>query len=157
MAQGKICGGCGNILDPKGCHAQCCAPGESTKGHNMVRGSLATIFSEVDPSTEQEVVGLIADHPSLRPADILTQAAHARMITAVDTMVASPHSSRAGADATEEGKREHPRKNDHILEDLAKEGIQYQPAVFSTYGRMHRCQKYAPKNSAQVGPKRRHR
>ena len=116
----------------------------------------STIFSEVDPSTEQEVVGLVADYPNLRPADILTQAAHSRMITAVDTMVASPHSSRAGADATEEGKREKMRKHDHMLEDLAKEGIQYQPVAFSTCGRMHIDVKHMLKE-AQDGPQRRHR
>ena len=59
------------------------------------------------------------------------------MSTAVDTMVVSPHSSRAGADATEEGKRDKLRKHDHVLDDLAKDGILYKPAVFSTYGRMH--------------------
>ena len=110
---------------------------------------MATIFSEVDNTTEQEVVGLVADYPSLRPADILTQAAHPRMTTAVDTMVVSPHSSRAGADATEEGKREKLRKYNHVLQDLERDGIVYKPAVFSTYGRMHPDVKHMLREAAR--------
>ena len=41
------------------------------------------------------------------------------------------------------------RKYDHVLEDLAKDGIQYQPAVFSTYGRMHIDVKHMLKEAAR--------
>ena len=133
-----ICGACGkHVLDRQAYHALCCAKGDSTRGHYRVRDALLVPFAAADPATACEVPGLVPSHPQLRPADILTRAAHPRLDTAVDVVVKSPSATGAGQDCTEAGKRE---KLDHyanVLHELEQQGIRYSPAVFSAFGRRH--------------------
>ena len=134
----RVCRACGErVLDQQGYHALCCAKGESTKGHYRVRDELAAAFAEADPTVACEVSGLAPSRPELRPADVLTWAAHPSKAVAVDVMVKAPNATGAGHDCTEAGKRE---KLDHygdILGELERQGIVYAPAVFSAYGRRH--------------------
>ena len=134
----RICGACGEqTLDPQCYHALCCAQGESTRGHNLVRDVLAETFALADPTTDKEVAGLVPDKPDLRPADILTQAAHATLTTAVDVTVRCPYAAGSGDDCAEKGKAD---KLDHyrsVLEQLNHQGIRYAPAVFTSFGRRH--------------------
>ena len=75
--------------------------------------------------------------PTWRPADILTLAAHPRQTTAVDVMVKSPNATGAGLDCTEAGKREKLDRYSSVLGELERQGITYEPAVFSAFGRRH--------------------
>jgi len=103
----------------------------------LVRDVLAETFALADPTTEKEVAGLVPDKPDLRPADILTQAAHATLTTAVDVTVRCPYAAGSGDDCAEKGKAD---KLDHYrsaLEQLSAQGIRYAPAVFTSFGRRH--------------------
>jgi len=97
---------------------------------------LAQAFREADPGTEKEVAGLVPSDPDLRPADILTRAAHAARNMAVDVMVKAPTGSVA-EDGAESGKRNKLARYGHILPELEAQGIRYAPAVFTSYGREH--------------------
>jgi hypothetical protein len=133
-----LCGACGeHVLDKQAYHALCCAKGESTRGHNRVRNAMHLGFAAADASSACEVQGLVPSHPTLRPADILTQAAHPRLTAAVDVMVKSPNAGGAGHDCTEAGKREKLDNYRDILDELEAQVIRYMPAVFSSYGRRH--------------------
>ncbi len=125
------------VLDTACVHALCCAPGESTRGHNRTRDSALQLVSAADPSAEVEVPGLIPDRPTLRPADIFTMAAIPGCQAALDIGICSPDACGAGADCCEsmfQNKLE--TYGDH-LEDLASRGIRYKPLVFSCFGRPH--------------------
>ena len=84
-----------------------------------------------------ETPGLIPFAPTLRPADILTNAAHSAWQSAVDVMVKAPATVGYGVDVTEVGKQEELQHYGPHLQELEEEGIRYQPAVFSAYGRFH--------------------
>ena len=137
-AMEMICGACGqHVVDKQGYHALCCAKGDSARGHYRVGDALLGAFASADTTAACEVPGLVPSQPGLRPADILTLAAHPRLAMAVDVMVKSPNATGAGHDCTEAGKRE---KLDHyrnILPELEAQGIWYAPAVFSAFGRRH--------------------
>ena len=94
-------------------------------------------FLAGDAATATETPGLIPSAPSLRPADILAGAANPSWQSAVDVMVKAPATVGYGVDVTEVGKREKLKKYSAYLDELEAEGIQYQPAVFSAYGRFH--------------------
>ena len=134
----RLCAACGErVLDRQGYRALCCARGESTKGHYRVRDALVAPFAAADATTACEVPGLVPSAPELRPADILTQAAHPSLTSAVDVMVKSPNATGAGLDCTEAGKREKLERYAAVLPELEAQGIRYAPAVFSAYGRRH--------------------
>eukprot|EP00973_Karenia_brevis_P053068 7377701-Karenia_brevis.AAC.1 len=83
IATEQLCAACGEHMMDKQCyHAHCCAQGESTSGHYRVRDALAIPFSAGDSTKACEVEGLVPSQPSIRPADILTLAAHPRLATA---------------------------------------------------------------------------
>ena len=133
-----VCGACGErILDRKCCHALCCAKAESTRGHYTVRDAMVAPFLAGDSSTSLETPGLIPSAPSLRPADILTGSAHPTWQSAVDVMIKAPATVGYGVDVTEVGKQEKLQRYGPYLDELEDEGIRYQPAVFSSYGRFH--------------------
>ena len=138
LSSARVCAACGeNVLDTLGYHALCCAKAESTKGHYAVRNALAKAFVAGDPATELETEGLIPSAPTLRPADILTQAGHPHKIMAVDVMVKCPYATAAGHDCAENGKREKINRYAAFAPELDRQGIWYAPAVFSSFGRRH--------------------
>ena len=94
-------------------------------------------FSVSDPGAALEVAGLVPSAPTLRPADILTVAAHETSLVAVDVGVTAPHRLNAGLDCTETMKQEKLRKYELHLPELQQQGIFYKPATFSTFGRRH--------------------
>ena len=79
-------------------HAFCCAPAESTKGHNAARDELLSFTRVADPNAEPEVLGLIDAAPDWRPADILTTAAREGITSALDVGICSPNAVNAGSD-----------------------------------------------------------
>jgi len=133
-----MCRSCGeHILDNQCFHALCCSKAESTRGHNRVRNVLHAGFSVNDPGAALEVEGLIPEAPELRPADILTTAAHENSEVAVDVGIKAPHSLDAGLDCTETMKQDKVRKYEIHLPSLEAQGILYRPAIISCYGRRH--------------------
>jgi len=61
-----LCQSCGRVMmQPDASHALCCAPGQSTQGHNDVRDVTLEFTRLADASAEPEVVGLIASAPGL--------------------------------------------------------------------------------------------
>ena len=124
LVGGRVCGACGeHILDAQATHALCCARGESTRGHNMVRDTLLEAFADAggcraDPVTAHLETSGCAD-------------------SALVVMVKCPNATGAGRDCTEQGKREKLLRYENVLHELADQGIRYAPAVFSTFGRRH--------------------
>ncbi|CAK0836790.1 unnamed protein product, partial [Prorocentrum cordatum] len=115
----RLCAACGErVLDPQGYHALCCVRGESTRGYYCVRDAPAAPFAAADATTACEVPGLVPSAPELRPADVLTQAAHPRLTSAVDVLVKSPNATGAGFDCTEAGKREKLERYASVLPEL---------------------------------------
>ena len=136
MAQERACAGCGSSVSPTDAsHALLCAPADSTRGHNELRDELAAILRSVDPGTETEVQGLVPSAPSLRPADILTRAAHSTLDTAIDVTIKAPHACGAGGDCVDAGRREKMTKYGPILPELRQQGIRYVPVAVSCFGR----------------------
>ena len=80
-------------------HALLCP--NSVSGHNAVRDHVHAAACACDPCAEIEALGLIASHPTLRPADILTSAALPSRSAALEVGVASPDDAGAGADCIE--------------------------------------------------------
>ena len=80
---------------------------------------------------------MIPSAPSLRPADILSRAAHHTLDSAIDIMIKAPHSCGAGSDCVEAGKSEKLDKYAGHLGELEQQGIRFAPAVFSCFGRRH--------------------
>ncbi len=133
-----VCRSCGeSILDSQCFHALCCSMAESTRGHNNVRNMMHAGFSVSDPGAALEVAGLVPSAPDLRPADILTVAAHETACVAVDVGIKAPHSLDAGLDCTETMKQDKIRKYEVHLPELERQGIYYKPATFSSFGRRH--------------------
>jgi len=142
--------GCGGPAEPVQCsccgvatlqcsseHALHCAAGESTRCHNDVRDTLHAIAKTTDSQAELEPEGLIASHPRLRPADVLTGAFHHGRLAAVDVGVISPTAAGAGLDCV---VTMHNRKlaaaAAHQAE-LSATGVEYQPFAVSCWGRLH--------------------
>ena len=118
-------------------HASCCAPGESTRGHNDVRDNLHDLALLADATAEKETLGLLETAPGDRPADILTSAVSPGWVSCLDVGVASPDSRRAGRDCTEAMRL---RKRDRYavhLAAMAEERLEYKPVVWSCWGREH--------------------
>ena len=74
---------------------RCAARGASTRGHNRVRDTLLGLASLADSASVIEPKGLTPSHPTLRPADVLTSAAFARL-AALDVGMACPDSAGSG-------------------------------------------------------------
>ncbi|CAK0833355.1 unnamed protein product, partial [Prorocentrum cordatum] len=101
------CACCGGELDRECRHALRCAPGAITRGHNKVRDSLLGLASLSDNAAAVEVPGLVPSHSAL-----LTGAG------ACAAMVAEKRGKCA-----------------HVLPELADEGIEYWPLIWSCWGR----------------------
>ena len=128
---------CKCSLDPQCTHALCCAPGESTRGHNRVRDSALVLVHAADSSAAAEVPGIIPEAPALRPADIFSAVALPGHQAALDFGIVSPDASGSGDDCYESMYQ---RKLDNYaehLDSLRRRGIIYIPLVFSCFGRAH--------------------
>ncbi|CAE8635350.1 unnamed protein product [Polarella glacialis] len=132
-----LCRACRRVLDPGGSHALCCAPGESTRGHNDVRDAVFDLVHLADATAEKEVLGLLEAAPGLRPADILTSAASPGLTSALDVGIASPDAAHAGADCAEAMRVRKRAVYSRFLPALEAEGIEYRPLVWSCWGREH--------------------
>ena len=73
----------------------------------------------------------------MRPADILTGGVHPTLTVAVDIGVKAPHAADAGESPMEEMRRDKFDKYEIHLPDFQRQGIAYEPAIFSCYGRWH--------------------
>jgi hypothetical protein len=88
-----------------------------------------------DPSTELEAGGLIPG-TRLRPADVLTGAlGHGLM--ALDVGIASPDAQNAGADCVASMYARKVAYYAPYSDVLDRQGILYQPLVWSAFGRPH--------------------
>ena len=128
---------CGGVLDGAGSHALCCATGEATRGHNAVRRQLHGLARSADPAAEEEPLGLIPSHPTLRPADVFTSAASPGRLSALDVGVTSPEATGAGEDCTESMRLRKLNDYGRHLASLERQNIVYQPMVWSAFGRPH--------------------
>ncbi|CAK0867217.1 unnamed protein product [Prorocentrum cordatum] len=128
------CSRCGADRGIDGARAACCAPGESTRGHNRVRDELLALASLSDGAARSEAPGLIEAAPLLRPADVLTTAAFGRL-TALDVGIVAPHAAGAGEDAAAAYVVSKVGKYAPHLPALAADGIAYRPLVWTTWGR----------------------
>ena len=134
----RICGSCGvKMLDSCGYHALCCGRAESTIGHDRVRDCVGMVCAYSDPATELEALGLCPQELTLRPADVLTRALHPTQIVAADVGVRAPHAASAGTDPLGNMRADKLEKYEPHRDDLAAQGVIYEPLIFSCYGRRH--------------------
>ena len=146
---------CNRLLDSNGTHALCCAPGESTRGHNAVRDELFAITRIADTTAEREVLGLLDTAPGLRPADILTCAVQPSLSFALDIGIAAPPAAHAGTDCCETMRRRKVRHYADHAGDLLEQGIQYVPIIWSCWGREHEDTTRVLRRIARVVARRR--
>ena len=133
-----LCQSCGRVMmHPDASHALCCAPGQSTQGHDEVRDVTLDFTRLADASAEPEVVGLIASAPGLRPADLSTTALAMNCDTALDIGIASPDAAGAGPDCTESMRRRKLTRYGRFLQELLATHVIYRPLIWSCYGREH--------------------
>ena len=132
-----VCGLCGKAqLDLAGGHATCCAIGESTTGHNAVRDCIYGYASNADPATEKEPMDLVPSMPRARPADVLTPAAFAGCVAALDVGIVAP-AAHPGSDAAEAMFMRKRDEREPIRAELERQNIVYKPIVWTAYGRPH--------------------
>ncbi len=103
----------------------------------MVRDSTFALVSECDPSAETEPHGLIASHPMLRPADILTSAAGSGRLAALDVGIVSPEARGAGANCVAAMHATKLARYAPHQDELERANVKYEPMVWSAYGRPH--------------------
>ena len=139
IAEPVLCNVCGkHLLDTQCKHSQVCAIGAATIGHNRVRDALHYGFACSDPGANIETPGLIPSAPSLRPADIFTVSAVPNQLSAVDVGITSPENGGAGEDCTQAMYDAKVLRYSAFTEELRVQGIEYLPAMFSSYGRRQR-------------------
>ena len=114
-----------------------CSLGEATKGHNKVRDDVLRLVQIADSVAETEVSGLVTAAPSLRPADIFTEAAVPGCQAAMDIGITSPDSTGAGEVCCDAMYAEKMKKYEPHLPSLTSRGIRYKPMILSTYGQWH--------------------
>jgi hypothetical protein len=133
-----ICGNCGNsIIACDGEHGLLCAKGESTRGHNAIRDELHNMALPVDANAETEPEGLIASHPRLRPADVLTGAFHNGRLAAVDVGVICPSAAGAGVDCVATMDQRKRDRMEPFRGELDRAGVEFHPFAVSCWGRLH--------------------
>ena len=136
MDDSRVCGCCQRTrLDLQCSHAQCCAPGPSTAGHNDLRDAVFDLVRLADSTAEVEALGLLCTAPHLRPADILTSAVPGSPLHALDVSVAAPLSQAAGSDCCAAAARRKLRRYQPWFQELSSAGVRYMPMVWSWWGR----------------------
>ena len=111
--------------------------GASTKGHYRVCDKLLAVTQECDPGAETEPLGLIASRPALRPADILTTAAHSGRLAALDVGIVAPEASGSGLDCTAAMYATKHARYASYRDELDRSNVLYMPMVWSAFGRPH--------------------
>ena len=149
------CRVCAGTLDVHGVHATCCAPGESTRGHNGVRDAVFHLVRIADHTAEKETLGLLDTAPGLRPADILSSARSPGYVSALDIGVAAVEARHAGSDCTEAMRLRKRAVYARHLPSLEAEGIEYRPLVWSCWGHEHPDTTAVLKALARQGARRR--
>lgn len=137
MNDSTLCERCGKVVRRSAVHGLCCSLSEATRGHNTVRDHLLHFFSLADNSASIKVSELIPDAPTLRPADVYSDAIFPCGRAALDVGICSPDNGSAGIDYCEsmwKEKRGHYANHSDSMEKL---GFRYYPVVFSCYGRVH--------------------
>ena len=138
MSDDRVCSYCGeSVLDIYGHHSLVCAGAEATRGHTDVKDKLLDLALKADPAAESEPVSLIQSRPSLRPADVLTAGAVQGTLAALDVGVTAPSAADGDTHCTEAYKSRKLRKYSRHLQDLAQQGVQYKPLIWSAWGRPH--------------------
>ena len=131
-----ICRVCQRVrVDVQANHAQCCAPGPATVGHNDLRDSVFDLVHLADHTAETEALGLLDTAPSLRPADILTSAVPGASLHALDVTVAAPLAHAAGADPCASAVQRKRARYSAFLDELLADGISYSPMAWTFWGR----------------------
>ncbi len=123
------------LFDSAGAHAHCCSTAEATRGHHAVSREVLGVAKQLDPSSEHEAPGLIPG-TRLRPADVLTGAL-GHGLTALDVGIASPDAQHAGDDCRATMYAEKVAYYAPHGDALGRQGIDYQPLIWSAYGRPH--------------------
>ena len=118
-------------------HALCRASGPSTRGHYRVCDKLHEVARACDAGAEIEPVGLIASHPALRPADILTSAAIFGRLAALDVGIVAPEASGSGLDCTTAMYVNKQARYAPHQSELERSNVQYVPMLWSAFGRPH--------------------
>ena len=131
------CRVCNGRLDEHGVHATCCAPGESTRGHNEVRDAVFDLARLADQTSEKETLGLLDTAPGLRPADVLTSAVSPGRVSALDVGIAAVEALNAGVDCAESMRLRKRQAYSRHLPALEAEGIEDRPLVWSCWGWEH--------------------
>ena len=133
-----ICARCGiATMDRCGAHALLCSRAQATIGHNRVRDVLLDFIHMADPAAEIEVGGLIPTAMQRRPADILSGAALAGALAAIDVGITSPDASGGGVDCCESMRRRKLADYEPHVEEFRQRGMVYTPMIWSAYGRPH--------------------
>ena len=135
VASDQVCRVCGEALDGALSHALCCARAESARGHYAVVAAVADGMATVDTSIQLEARGLGGNGE--RPADILTTGALPGTKTALDVTIAAQDAKGAGLDACQTAYRRKMRNYAHLFPELRRQGIVFQPLVWSAEGRPH--------------------
>ena len=138
MSDDRLCSYCGETaLDAYGHHSLVCAGAEATRGHTDVKDKLLDLALKADPAAEAEPVSLIQSQPRLRPADVLTAGAAQGTIAALDVGATAPSGLSGDTDCTELYKNKKLRKYGRHFAEFAKQGVQYMPLIWSSWGRPH--------------------
>ncbi len=134
-----VCGCCGAAyLGGDGAHCLCCAPAESTRGHNCTRNELLEFARLADATSEIETPGLISAALGLRPADVLTSVAGVGLAScALDVGIAAPDAVNAGPDCAATMRSRKLAEYGPHLEAMARDGVSYVPMVWTAWGRAH--------------------
>ena len=136
MVEGSVpCRRCGALVTGCGAHGLTCGGAGDTVGHNRVRDVVHALAVAADPASCLEPAGLIASRPLRRPADVFTHAATPDGCAALDVGITSPFVARGADDCVAELRRLKLRKAEPWLEELAREGVVYEPLAFSAFGR----------------------
>ena len=151
-----LCPRCGNSILGSSCaHALCCARGECNKGHYKVVDAVLQLVHVADSAADTEERELIPAAPTLRPADIFSEAAIPGCRAALDVGITSPDATGAGADCCEAMYRTKLDKYRPHFAALSAQEVRYMPLTFSCYGRLHPQTEVALDTIARVAARRR--
>ena len=129
------CAKCGLQLDAQCWHCETCGSTARTRGHYATVRACVTGFAVGDPSTTTETPGLT--RTAMRPADILTTSALPGRSAALDVTIVSPEAGSAGTDALSSAYRAKLRKYEEVIPEMRREGVDFQPMVWTSDGVPH--------------------
>lgn len=153
MSDDILCGEA--TLDAYGIHSLFCAGPEATRSHTEVKECLLNLASKVDLAAESEPVSLVASRPGLRPADVPTASTTQGTIAALDVGITAPSHADGDVHCTQRYKQRKHGKHAKVFDDLARQGVQYTPLIWSAWGRPHPDAQSAVSNLAARVARRR--